>query len=291
MKLIPNSMTRKFAITVLKTKKQSPHIFFVAGVAGVVGAGVLACKATLKLDKTLDEAKHDVQDVKDLYSDSTKEREYYKDLGAVYFKHSLKLARLYGPAIAVGSVSVASLTGSHVQLTKRNTALTATVAGLAKAYDDYRERVAAELGEDREKQIHAGVTEETHTIDGKKQTVEKFSEGHSNYARFFDDFSPYWQKDPELNRIFLNCQLNYFNYQLQARGHVFLNEVYDALGLERSQAGSVVGWVLDGDGDGYIDFGIFDLQNASFVNNVERSILLDFNVDGVIYDLIKEGKF
>ena len=60
------------------------------------------------------------------------------------------------------------------------------------------------------------------------------------------------------------------------------------LGIPRSQAGAVVGWVL-GEGDDYIDFGMFDGNNMAtrdFVNGYERSILLDFNVDGVIYDLI-----
>ena len=88
--------------------------------------------------------------------------------------------------------------------------------------------------------------------------------------------------------MYLKAQQNSFNDLLRARGHVFLNEVYDGLGLERSQAGAVVGWVL-GDGDNYVDFGIFDGDKPrarDFVNGLEASILLDFNVDGVIYDLI-----
>jgi len=91
--------------------------------------------------------------------------------------------------------------------------------------------------------------------------------------------------------MFLKAQQNYFNNMLQARGHVFLNEVYDALGMERSSSGTVVGWVIrkDGQGDNFIDFGIFDGESErarAFVNGYERNIRLDFNVDGVIYDLI-----
>jgi hypothetical protein len=63
------------------------------------------------------------------------------------------------------------------------------------------------------------------------------------------------------------------------------------LGIDRSKAGSVVGWVItkEGTGDNFIDFGVFDGDNPrarDFVNGREGSILLDFNVDGVIYDKI-----
>jgi hypothetical protein len=98
--------------------------------------------------------------------------------------------------------------------------------------------------------------------------------------------NPNWQKNSEHNKLFLKCQQSYANDMLQARGHVFLNEVYSWLGLEHSKAGAVVGWVINSDGDNFVDFGIFDPGNSRFVNGQERSILLDFNVDGVIYDKI-----
>jgi hypothetical protein len=124
-----------------------------------------------------------------------------------------------------------------------------------------------------------------------KKTIEVTDpNGVSQYARFFDESCVQWSKTPEYNLTFLNCQQNYANDLLHSRGHVFLNEVYDMLGIPRSQAGAVVGWVLGKDNDvGYIDFGIYDgnrMRARDFVNGYERSILLDFNVDGVIYDLI-----
>ena len=110
---------------------------------------------------------------------------------------------------------------------------------------------------------------------------------YSIYARFFDELSSSWNPEPEYNNLFLRCQQNYVNDLLNARGHVFLNEVYDRLGIPRSKAGAVVGWTLHGEGDGYIDFGIFDgwkPKAREFVNGHEGAILLDFNVDGIIYD-------
>ena len=61
------------------------------------------------------------------------------------------------------------------------------------------------------------------------------------------------------------------------------------IGVPRSKAGSVVGWILIGNvRDNWIDFGIWDDDDnvRDFINGREGSILLDFNVDGVIYDKI-----
>ena len=92
--------------------------------------------------------------------------------------------------------------------------------------------------------------------------------------------------------MFLKHQMNHANELLKCRGHVFLNEVYDMIGIPRTKAGQIVGWIYDEKnpvGDNFIDFGIFDetkQKSIDFVNGYERTILLDFNVDGVIYDKI-----
>jgi hypothetical protein len=289
MKLVPQSVTRSIARKVLTTKKNSPHIFFVGGVIGVFGSTFLACKATLKLEKNLDEIKDDLTAVKMVRAGNKEEqyddKEYYKDMGYVYAKSAVKLGRLYGPALAVGTVSVAALTGSHIQMTRRNTALTAAFAAVSKAYDDYRERVRNELGEERELELYRCM-EDAELEDSKKKVKAVDPNRMSPYAKCFDETNPNYQKDAELNRIFIQMQQNYFNHRLQAYGHVILNDVYDHLGFERTSAGCVVGWILNGDGDNYIDFGMFEAQNQRFMNNMERSIWLDFNVDGVVYDKI-----
>lgn len=299
MKLISYSTTRQIGRAILIAKKNSPHIFFAGGLVGSVTSTVLACRATLKLEPVLDSIHKEIEVVKGLKETAERnngihgveaytDRQYVHDLGIVYAKSASKLIRLYGPSVALSVASVGSLTGSHVQLARRNSALTVTAAAISKAYDDYRERVREELGADKELDIHRALTKEEVTVDGKKKIVSVVDpNGWSAYARIFDESSPNWQKDSELNRIFVQCQQNYANHLLHARGHVFLNEVYDSLGLERSRAGAVVGWVMNGEtSDNYIDFGMFDAYSARFVNNQERSVILDFNVDGVIYDKI-----
>lgn len=294
MKLIPETVTRAVGNKILQTKINSPHILFAAGVAGVVGSTVLACRATLRLEETLDSVKTDVDAVKtkiDAASNADEvlphvETEFRKELSVVYTKAAIDVGRLYGPSLALGAVSIAALTGSHIQLHRRNTALTATLAVVSKAYEEYRARIQAELGVERERELYLNASPvERVNEEGKKETVRLTTPDKiSPYARFFDDTSPNWCKEPELNRIFLQCQQNYANHLLKARGHVFLNEVYDALGLERTHAGQVVGWVLNGDGDNYVDFGMYDPGNSRFINQHEHTVLLDFNVDGVVYD-------
>lgn len=297
MKLVPSGVSRSIAKSVLKTKMNSPHLFFVGGVAGVVGAGVLACKATLKLEQTLDEIKKDFADVTDMgsYDEIGRakytESQYRKDVGYVYMKGAVKIGKLYAPSVIIGSVSIAALTGSHVQMTRRNKALAATLSAVMAAYDAYRARVREEIGEERELELYRDIHDDTVEVDGKKKQIKKIaSSKYSVYARVFDEYNPNWRQSSETNRVFLQCQQDYANHQLQARGHVFLNDVYDSLGFERTSAGAVVGWVRDSDKDGYIDFGIFEAMNSRFVNNLEPSIWLDFNVDGVVYDLIEEPK-
>jgi len=296
MKVVPYAVTRSIGSSILKTKSNSPHIFFAAGVAGIVGGTVLACRATLKLEDTLESINDDISAVKDLYESKKDidapgiydETEHYKDLAYVYSKGASKLVRLYAPAVVVGVASVGALTGAHVQLTRRNAALTATVGMLSTAYEAYRDRVREELGTEREIDIyHAVDTTVVTNPDGAKEVVKVVDPNKlSDYSKFFDESCSAWEKDAEINRLKVQHEQNWFNEKLRARGHVFLNEVYDAFGMERTSAGSVVGWVLGGDGDNYIDFGLFDAYSSRFVNGLERSILLDFNVDGVIFDKI-----
>ena len=295
MKYVPNSAIRAVSRQVLVAKKNSPHIFFGIGLVGTIAGTVLACRATLKLSQTLDEIQKDLDVVKaknkvmpqgDLFP-SASEDLYYQSV-QVYIKSGLKIMRLYGPSIVVSGVSIGLLTNSHIELSRRNAALMAAYATVQKAYEDYRERVREVVGEEKELELYRGIeTKKIKGEDGTEIEVKTVDPNkYSQYAKFFDEYSEHWNKDPELNRIYVQCQQNYANNLLHARGHVFLNEVYDMLGIERSSAGQVVGWLRHSDGDNYVSFGIFEAFNSAFVNGNERSILLDFNVDGVIWDKI-----
>lgn len=107
----------------------------------------------------------------------------------------------------------------------------------------------------------------------------------SCYAVWFDENCLGWSKHAELNKMFLLQQQNYMNEKLKAVGHVFLNEVYDCLGIPRTAVGQCVGWVYNVEnpvGDNFVDFDLYAERNANFINGYDRGLLLDFNVDGDI---------
>ena len=292
-------------------KKNSPKILMGVGIAGSVVSTVLACKATLKVKDILDEKNKIVEQIHNCVEDDTvdyNEEDKKKDLTILYAQTGVKLAKLYLPSIALGALSIASIVSGYKILNKRNVALAAAYTVVDKGFKNYRKNVVERFGEevDRElrhnikaKQIEEKYTDKDGNEKTRKKTVyeiaedKKPGEGISEYAKFFDEWNTdEHSKDPEYNLMFLRHQQDYANEVLKHQGYLFLNEVYDMLGIPRTQAGQVVGWIYDENnptGDNYVDFGIYDLhdqQKRDFVNGLERNILLDFNVDGVIYDKI-----
>lgn len=302
---LKNALTSRVGRQLLTVSKHSPKILFAAGVVGVVGTVIVASRATLKLDQVLETHERAVETAKGLHerqTDEYTEQDYRKDMLLIHTQFVVKLAKLYGPAIVMGLASIAALTGSHVVLNRRYLGVTAAYAGLDKAYNEYRRRVAAEYGDEKEMEIRLGLSDKEIVVEDEngattktiKALVKRDPLGLSPYAVFFDEHSTQWKREHGYNQVFLKCQQNWANDLLNGRGHVFLNDIYDMLGLPRTKAGAVVGWLKpdncqDDCGDGFIDFGIFrgDLWMAQeFIKGNERSILLDFNVDGVIYDKI-----
>lgn len=135
--------------------------------------------------------------------------------------------------------------------------------------------------------ITINITEEM--AKAKGEPIDRELQSVSPYARWFNETCIAWTKYPEQNHHFLLHQQSYANEKLKARGYLFLNEVYDMLGIPRTSAGQLVGWTYDNEnpiGDNFVDFGLFNTRNENFVNGYEESVLLDFNVDGMILDRI-----
>ena len=290
---IKTAVTSKVGRQLLLAQKNSPHLLFATGVVGVGAGVVLACRATLKVDAVAAAAQSKLKDIKAMeYVDYT-EDDRKKDMAIVYIRTAAKICKLYAPSALVLGLSVAALTKSHTILNSRNAALGAAYAGVDKAFKEYRKRVTDSLGEDADREFRYGSVDHEYvqeTDKGMKKVVAKrVKPGEpSMYARFFDELCPDFNRQPEYNFLFVRSVQNFANDMLRARGHLFLNEVYDMLGIPRTGAGQVVGWVLE-NGDGYVDFGVFDGDNAmarNFVNGREGAILLDFNVDGVVHNLI-----
>lgn len=290
----------------LKAIKHSPEILAGVGVVGVVGSLVLACKATTKLSDVLEESKEQLDKIKEVAADPAYEEKYSqddakKDTTITYVQTAMKVTKLYAPSVILCASSLGCLLASNNILKKRNAALSAAYMTVDKSFKEYRKRVADRFGEEVEKEIRYNIKAEEITKvdeDGNEVTeTVKVMDGtddpnsYSDYARFFDESCAAWQNDAEYNLTFLKAQQQYANDLLKARGRLFLNEVYRMLGIDETKAGQVVGWVYNPDnptGDNFVDFGIYNMQRErvrAFVNGYEPNILLDFNVDGVIWNL------
>ncbi len=316
---IMNKMSGAFGNVSFKMKKHSPEILMVAGVAGVVVSAVMACKATLKVEAVMGETKEKMDKIhKAEETGTTDAGEDYsgedakKDTVIVYAQTGLKLAKTYAPAVAIGALSITSILASNTILRKRNVALAAAYATVDKSFKEYRNRVIEKFGQEVDRELKYNIKAEKVTateVDeetGKEKKVKKNTfvvnpSDVSGYARFFEKYTvdeegnsilnPHWEPNNEYNIMFIKAQENYANDLLRAKKRLFLNDVYEMLGLPRTKAGQVVGWVYDKDnpvGDNYVDFGLYadNLSYSDFANGLDPAILLDFNVDGNIWEMM-----
>ena len=289
-------------------KKNSPEILLGAGIVGFVGTVVLACRATCRADEVLEFHRRKIKDIEDAkeIADADPEGEmsydieiYRQDKAIRYLKTTGNLAKLYAPTVAVGALSLACILTSRNIMQKRYLGVVAAYNGLSAAFEEYRKRVRDEYGEGLDKHFRYGTTYDELPVydeNGKKtkekEQVEKTETGmvmpNDDSCRFFDSSNPNWDKNPTFSMMWLRGQQNILNDILHTRGHVFLNEVYDALGFPHTPQGAVLGWI-DGEGDNCIDFGLYDPNKENvrrFVNGVDNVIMLEFNHDGVIWDKI-----
>ena len=311
-----NKVTNLTGRTGLKISKYSPEILVLGGVIGIVASTVLACRATLKLDEVLEEAQYDILRIKEntgINEDKYSQADANKDLFTTYVQTGVKIGRLYLPAVTLSVLSIGSILCSYKIMKTRNVALMIAYKGVEEAFSRYRARVIEDVGADKDREYKYGVKKITETemaytdADGKKhkaetKTIEVLDGlGVSQYAKYFNETSKNHMSTPEYNLVFLRAQQQYANDILQSRGHIFLSEIYDMLGIKRTQESIIVGWVK-GVGDNFVDFGIYDVnvkgfgndkvndtiseERIDFVNGYKNCILLDFNVAGVVYDQI-----
>lgn len=285
---------------VMKLKKHSPEILVVAGIAGTVVSAVLACKATTKVAEILDETKGTLDTIHEgMETGAINGQEYTtedgkKDTVVVYAQTGVKLAKLYGPAIILGTLSITSILASNNILRKRNVALGAAYAAIDKSFKEYRGRVIERFGEQVDTELKYGIKAkkfeeiEVDPETGKEKKVKKTvmvadPNLQSDYAVYFDSKSRNYETNPDYNRMFLKAQQAFANDKLQTRGHLFLNEVLDDLDLPRTPAGQIVGWTKDGP-DGYVNFRIVEVERETEDGRHEPVLLLDFNVEGNIWE-------
>ena len=295
--------------------KHSPEILMGLGIAGVITSTVLACRSTLKVQEILDYKEENMNNIKEVLSEGREdytEEDARKDKTIIITTTAIRLMKLYIPSVIIGAGSIACLLESHNVMRNRNAGLAAALAATTESFKQYRERVTEKYGDEVDKEMRYGIKKEKKEKDGKK-TKEEIVVGCdekelSGYARYFNENNINWSDDPQFNLMFLRQNQNWANDKLISQGYLYLNDVYEALGFPKSKAGQVVGWVYDPNnnehGDNYVDFGIYDLnvkgyrnemtndtiaeERQDFVNGYRNSILLDFNVDGNIWETMGE---
>lgn len=298
-------MTQTYNKLKFKTIKNSPKILVGLGITGIVGSIILSCAATLKVSDVIEEHNEVMNKINKEVSTTTVDEiqeDYRKEKTVLYANTCLKITKLYIPSAILATISIGAILQSHKILNSRNAALAAALTTTSESFSRYRKSVVDRYGERVDHELRHGIksekvttteTDENGKVKTKKENIDVVSEGiegYSDYSRFYDDGCKGWEKDSEYNLMFLKAQQQYANDKLVAKGYLFLNEVYNMLGIPESKAGQVVGWVYDPEnpvGDNYVDFGIFDVSKKNsrdFVNGYEKTILLDFNVDGNIWD-------
>lgn len=295
--------------------KHSPEILMGLGIAGVITSTVLACRSTLKVQEILDYKEENMNNIKEVLAEGREdytEEDARKDKTIIMTTTAIRLMKLYIPSVIIGAGSIACLLESHNVMRNRNAGLAAALAATTESFKQYRERVTEKYGDEVDKEMRYGIKKEKKEKDGKK-TKEEIVVGCdekelSGYARYFNENNINWSDDPQFNLMFLRQNQNWANDKLISQGYLYLNDVYEALGFPKSKAGQVVGWVYDPNnnehGDNYVDFGIYDLnvkgyrdemtndtiaeERQDFINGYKSSILLDFNVDGNIWETMGE---
>lgn len=282
---ISENITRALSRSALQVQKHSPVLLTGAGIVALVGAGVLAARATLKLEETLDKGEDNLRRSKALVEAGSEDQTL---VTKALVHNGIQVAKLYWQPTTLTLIGIAFVLSGHHILNKRYAGMVLAYKGLETAFSNYRSAVVEKYGQEIDEAFRYGITtEKIEGEDGKKKEVTVVDRDRT--SEYIFDFGPdnqNWVGNYEHNLFFLTGHQNIFNDMLRARGHVFLSEVLDGLGIPRTPASIVTGWLYDperkkgGEGDNFIDFGIKDLYESN------GYILLDFNVDGTIYDNI-----
>ena len=302
MKINTKSLRKSFKKAQLTVRKHSPEILMVAGVIGTVAGAVMACKETLELEDVLDECKQEKMELEEQYAmcEEYSEDALKKDQVKLTIKQVAKIVKLYAPSVIMEATSIGVIFASNDIMRKRNASMAAAYATLNSMYKRYRQNVIESYGEEVDKDMRFGIKHEKVTEideDGNKVKIDARIVDLDNTALAISDYSRFFQagckgfdaSSGRYNLLYLKGIQAMFNNKLIADGYVMLNDVYRELGFDTIPEGWSIGWVYDEAnpiGDNYIDFGLYEARNKNqrAVNDWEPVILMDFNVDGNLYE-------
>ena len=209
--------------------------------------------------------------------------------------------KAYGLGLGMQAAGLTLVVISDITQANEISGLSALCATYATTLSAVKERVIADQGEEKWQEYLLGPQFTTVDVmpDGTViQTTEPIEDhngeiGLPPHCFFFDECNaPYnWEKDPMMNRTFLEDHLRWLNQRLQAEGFLFENDIRRDLGVPLVKCGWTSGiFAEDKDGNrNYLSFGL-DAKNPraqAFRDGIEPSILIQLNVEDNIIDQIK----
>lgn len=287
-----NNIPKLLNTAKLALKNYAPEIMVVFGIGGMGAGGILACRASRKLDRVLGPHREDVSNARD-------QEENKKELTLAYLRMGIDVAKLYAPSLIVTGLSAGSILAGNNILRKRNVALAAAYVAVDRGFKDYRSHVVERFGEEVDNELRYNLHKEVIDAEiedenGTKKSVKREvivgdDAALSDYARYFGKgLAKAAEANEDYNRFFLKAQQELANQMLRAKGFLMLNDVYDLLGIDPSLPGQMVGWVYDKNddalGSNYIDFRIQEIyqKNDEEPDGYRKVFLIDPNVDGDI---------
>lgn len=297
------SITTAFYTGVARISKHAPTILSVTASAGVIATGYLAWKAGTRFEdvegRDWDRRKECLRNADTIPDEDVPKIERKNRILFI-----LDTVRTVAPAAIVGAATITMIYFSNSISKKRLAAMGAAYATLQTAFDGYKRTMVEALGKESVDKIlkpklpNVGKSaEEILSSDNKSDAayvadaVVDSLKALSPYARIIaEESSTCWDPNEDYTSQNLAAVQLWANRRLERKGHLFLNEVFDQLGLSRTREGAVVGWLKNGEGDNYVSFGDFDASiyrvPSDDYTRVDSNFIVDFNVDGVIWDKI-----
>lgn len=241
-------------------KPYAPTIAVVGGSIAVIGGAFFACKATLNVDKVLDEhnamMSHVKNSIEKLPEGSLSKREIVSDKLQCYAVTAGKLCRLYAPAIGLGVAGFAAIFAGFGMIKKWHALAVSSVAALDEKFSNYRAGVVEKYGAEIDKQLAGEVIETTKAkikkIDQEsgEEVVEEIDSVtfenlvEDDFTRIFDYTNSKWDSDWLFNDNFFTTTIDWYTNHLQNHriDHVFLNTILKEFGYKETGIGHFYGW-------------------------------------------------
>lgn len=273
-------------------KTHAPAIYLGLGVAAGVACVITACRATTKVSSIIDDAQQELAEADETLAGNVKvkdgeaytDEDHAKDVKIIKAHAAGKLARNYAIPAALGIFAIICTLRGYKILHDRNVALSAAFNGVSAAFAKYRERVANELGADADRhfrygdklKFHRVVDEDGNTVDIKAEGPDSNTNTNSFdgdpvcmdfNSRTSTEFRNEWHRRPE-NLQRLHDVEEWTRIRVATKGHVFLNDVLEELGLAPCAMGQILGWRRRFNNDPEerfrspdVSFGLNDIKN------------------------------